>query len=592
MIIPIRLSAAEDVAWCAPMSRPALLTVLALATVVSAAVACGSSRKDYGDDPSQTGQSPTDPAAGLGGGPGDPAGTDPTTSCEQAKADRSTMGCEFYAVPPDSLTITRGACFAAFLVNTSNQVVDVTVDRGGQTLDVSKFAYVPEGSGAGLKYAPLTGSLGGGQVAILFLSRSGSTACPAGTSPAVTQLASVTGTGRGAAFRIATSAPVVAYDIYPYGGGASALTSATLLLPTSAWDKNYVGVAGYKKSTVVAEDQPTLSIVAAEDDTTVTINPTAAIVGKSGSVDAAPKGAPKTYPLGRGQILQFVQDAELTGSAIASDKPIGVWGGSICASIPASQDSACDTVHQQLPPVRAMGSEFAGVRYRNRFDGKEESPPWRLVGAVDGTKLTWEPTKPIGAPDTLSQGQVVELSSPGGWVVKSQDKNHPFYLSAHMTGWGTVSTAGDNRGDPESVNVLPTAQFLKSYVFFTDPTYPETNLVIVRQRSDKGFEDVELDCAGVLGGWQPLGTAGAYEYTRVDLVRGNFQKQGGCDNGRHAIKSAGLFGLTVWAWGSAATGGSAFGGGSGFFTQAVSYAYPAGGSLKPINDVVVSTGPK
>ena len=116
--------------------------------------------------------------------------------------------------------------------------------------------------------------------------------------------------------------------------------------------------------------------------------------------------------------------------------------GCVSASSSASQDSACDTVHQQLPPVRAMGSEFAGVRYRNRFDGKEESPPWRLVGAVDGTKLTWEPTKPIGAPDTLSQGQVVELSSPGGWVVKSQDKNHPFYLSAHMTGWGTVSTAG------------------------------------------------------------------------------------------------------------------------------------------------------
>ncbi|MBL8606486.1 MAG: IgGFc-binding protein [Myxococcales bacterium] len=565
-------------------------SILALLTAPLLASACGSSRNSFDDGP-QTGASPTDPQLG-GGLPGETAG-DAATTCEQAAADKSTMGCEFYSVPPDSLTITRGACFAAFLVNTSNSVAEIKVERDGQSLDASKFAYVPSGSGAGLKYEPLPSSgLAGGQVAILFLSRSGSTACPAGVTPAVTQLTSVSGTGRGAAFRIATSAPVVAYDIYPYGGGASALTSATLLLPTSAWDKNYVAVAGYKKSAVVEEDQPTLSIVAAEDGTTVTINPTAAIVGKAGSVDPAPKGAPKAYSLGRGQILQFVQDAELTGSAIASDKPIGVWGGSICASIPATMDSACDTIHQELPPVRAMGSEFAGVRYRNRFDGKEESPPWRLVGAVDGTKLTWEPSKPVGAPDTLAQGQVVELSSPGGWVVRSQDKSHPFYLSAHMTGWGAVSSVGDNRGDPESVNVLPTAQYLKSYVFFTDPTYPETNLVVVRKKSDDGWKDVELDCAGVLGGWQPLGSSGTYEATRVDLVRGNFQGQNGCDNGKRRIRSDGLFGVTVWAWGSAATGGSAFGGGSGFFSQAVSYAYPAGGSLKPINDVVVSTGPK
>lgn len=50
------------------------------------------------------------------------------------------------------------------------------------------------------------------------------------------------------------------------------------------------------------------------------------------------------------------------------------------------------------------------------------------------------------------------------------------------------------------------------------------------------------------------------------------------------MKSDGTFGLTVWGWGSAASGG--------FSSQAVSYAYPAGASVKPINTVVVPATPK
>ncbi len=575
------------------MKHSIVVRLVVVSLVVSLVPSCGSSSRSSFEDGARQNGDPTNPSGDFSN---DPKKDDPTgevTTCEQAAADRSAMGCDFYAVAPDSLTITRGACYAAFLVNTSNQVAQIALEREGKAIG-GTFAYMPQGNGSSLTYTPVPASgLPGGGVAIVFLSRSGSTECPSGVTPALTTLSSVSGTGRGSAFHIKTTAPIVAYDIYPYGGGASALTSATLLLPTSAWDKNYVAVSAYKKSTVVEEDAPTLALVAAEDATTVTINPTAAIVGK-GSVESAPKNAPKTYVLRRGEILQFVQAEDLSGSAIASDKPIAVWGGSICMSIPEGNASACDTAHQQLPPVRAMGSEFAAVRYRNRFDGKEETVPWRLVGAIDGTKLTWEPSKPAGAPDTLAQGQVVEINSPGQWVVRSQDNKHPFYVSAHMTGWGTVSSAGDNRGDPEFVNVLPTAQYLKSYVFFTDPTYPETNLVVVRAKAADGFKDVELDCAGKLTGWQPLGSSGQYEYTRTDLVRGNFQKQGNCDNGRRAMKSDGLFGLTVWGWGSAASGGSIppLPGPPGFFSQAVSYAYPAGGSLKPINDVVVPVGPR
>jgi hypothetical protein len=55
------------------------------------------------------------------------------TTCEMAKADKSAMGCEFYSVVPDSPTVTRGSCYAAFLVNTANTTVQIQVERGVRT---------------------------------------------------------------------------------------------------------------------------------------------------------------------------------------------------------------------------------------------------------------------------------------------------------------------------------------------------------------------------------------------------------------------------------------------------------------------------
>jgi hypothetical protein len=163
--------------------------------------------------------------------------------------------------------------------------------------------------------------------------------------------------------------------------------------------------------------------------------------------------------------------------------------------------------------------------------------------------------------------------------VKSQDKDHPFYVAAYMTGADAIG-GFSGEGDPEWVNVIPTAQYLESYVLFTDPTYSETSLNVIRRPAlDNTFADVTLDCVGTLTGWQKLG---AYEWTRVDLVTGDFQNVGNCSNGRHEMKSTVPFGVTVWGWGSAAA----------FNTQYVSYAYPAGASVQAINKVVVPPDPK
>jgi len=502
--------------------------------------------------------------------------------CKAAELSKSSYGCDYWALKTALRPQADGACFAAFVANTWEKPVQIKVQRGGQTLPVASFARIPKGQGQAITYDPYdpAAGLGIGEVAILFLSRdpNGNVVnCPA--PAAVSQETGVVGTGIGEAFHITTDYPVVAYQIVPYGGGQAGVTSASLLLPTSAWDTNYIAINAYKASTQVTGGYPSLAILAHQDNTEVTILPKADIVAGT-NVAGAMAGMPAKYNLKAGQFLQITQPEELTGSPIQSNNPVAVFGASTCMNVPTMQDG-CDSAQQQLAPVKALGNEYAAVRYKSRKANVEEVPPWRIVGAVDGTTLSWEPATPPGAPKTINNGQLVEFSASGPFVVKSQDKDHPFYLGQYMTGgapFGPTTSAGV--GDPDWVNVIPPPQFLTRYVLFTDPTYPETSLVVVRSPSlvDGSFADVELDCGmGKLDGWQKLGK---YEYTRVDLVTGDFMNVGGCSNGRHEMWSDQKFGVTVWGWGTTP------------LTANVSYAYPAGAGFRPINQVVVPPVPK
>ncbi|MBI4699679.1 MAG: IgGFc-binding protein [Deltaproteobacteria bacterium] len=500
--------------------------------------------------------------------------------CGAAEASKSSYGCDYWTIKPDLIPDGKGACFAAYVANTWSVPVHLEVERQGKAFADLSFVRIPEGQGQGLKYAKYDAQQGlpVGKVAVIFLSHELKGAqlptCPDSVA-AVDGETGVLGTGYGHAFHIKTDRPVVAYTILPFGGGPSQATSATLLLPTSAWDTNYVAVNAYAKSQIVADARPSLDLLAFEDGTEVTMLPKADIAPGDG-IDGAPAGKAVTYKLDAGQYLQISQNAELTGSPVQSSRPIGMWGGASCMNVPVSE-TACDSAHQQIPPVKALGSQYVGVRYRNRTNAQgEETPPWRVVGAVNDTKLTWIPATPPGAPTGLDLGKVYEFASAGPFVVKSQDASHPFYIAQYMTGGQKFN----HEGDPEWVNIVPVDQYLDKYVFFTDPTYPETNLVVVRRRSkSKGtFADVFLDCIdGPVGGFAPVGD---YEYARVDLVTGDFTNVGKCSNGQHVMKSDLPFAVTVWGWGSKAS--------KSMFTEWVSYAYPAGASVQPINEVVVT----
>ncbi|HEY1694097.1 MAG TPA: IgGFc-binding protein [Polyangiaceae bacterium] len=536
--------------------------------------------------------------------------------CLDSLGNDTSNGCEFYAVEMDTTQEAEGVCYAVFVVNQwkTGEPAKIEVSRGSTVFPIEQFARIPTGKGTSISYAAYDPSAGlpTNQVAILFLSRDPNAAanaetpidpkvlanCPAGVTPAVQGDASLHGTGTSTAFHIKTNVPVVAYQMLPYGGGRARVTGSTLLVPTTAWDVNYVVANAYTAPTITEDTGsppgPTTVVIASQDATHVTVKPKATIAAGPG-VAGAQAGQSTTYTLNQGQYLQFTQLAELTGTAVQSDAPVSVIGGSTLMDLPLTASRA-DSAEQMLPPVRALGSEYVAVRYRTRSPGVEEVVPWRMVGVVDGTLFTYEPAPPPGAPVAIAGGQLAEFQAAGPFVVRSQDAQHPFYLASYMTGGEGFGNDNGGIGDPDFVNVVPPAQFLPRYTFFTDPTYPETNLVLVRMR-DPGsgaMPDVVLDCAGTLGGWTPVGSSGTYEMTRVDLSTGDFQGVGGCDNGVHVVTSplaSARFGVTVWGWGNDVTWPTDDPSGSDesnpLFTRWVSYGYPAGANFQPLNTAVL-----
>ena len=507
-------------------------------------------------------------------------------ACESAALSKGSTGCSFWTLPPDDYAYSAG-CFAAMIANTWDVPVNITADYGDEPLDISSSIYSASRDGTDEPvHTRRRGPLLPGEVAIVFLSdasaRGGAypVPCPPGVTAALSFDPIRHGTVKTRAFHLKTDAPVAAYSVFPYGGAKSYVPSATLLLPVSSWDTSYVAVspAKFGLPSDPTMDRRTLQIVANEDDTHVSMRPTADIAQGE---DVAPAAADELaeWTLSRGQVLQITQDRSASGSPFSADKPVGLFGGSPCAFIP-SDTSYCDLTQQQIAPFAQWGTEYALVPYLSRLIAvngtTRENVAWSLVGAVDGTALVYDPAKPSGAPETLAAGEVASFMTDALVTVRSQDSRHPFHASVHMTGsmagGGIRGAMSATLGDPDFVNVVPSDQFLDRYIFFADFTYPETSLTIVRRKTALGFAPVKLECGGEISGFAPLGTSGEYEYAWVRVTSG-FAPQalagGSCGYGRHEATSDGPFSITVWGWGKDA-----------------SYGYAGGMGSRPINEAL------
>lgn len=517
-------------------------------------------------------------------------------ACQAASAAKGSIGCEYFApTPPFYVNESGGAqtydgpCHALFVANTWGRSAKLTVSHGGTPLDATAFTYIPTGVGPSTVYTPVTADgIPPGEVAVVFLAhRPGvmhglgfTLECP--RAPAVLLDTAVQGSGVGVAFDVVSDTPITAYDILPYGGATSFLPSASLVFPRTAWGTNYYALSPHPDGGGAMWSM----IVGTADNTTVNVLPVNTLPGGAGAA-TLPGGATTQITINRGQMMQWMGGDPL-GTILQSDQPIGLWTGSTYLRVASATSSGGgqDSAHQQIPHIGSLGNEYVGAGIVTRLTTlAPEDVPYRMLGVIDGTVLTYDPAPPPGAPTTLNAGQMAEFATTSLFTVSSQDEAHPFAFSQYMPGTFTTrpgcsatppfSGLGCGLGDEEWVIQLPPRQFLARYAFFTDPTYAATNLVITRVANGGVFSDVNVACLGAVTGWQPVGTAGKYEVAHVDLFRSFVGTTPACETSQHEASSSGAFGVTVW--------------GTDYYA---SYGYPAGGNIGTINDVVVPPVPR
>jgi len=520
------------------------------------------------------------------------AGGECVAACKAAEGSRGNVGCDFRIATPLAYGTTLPPCFAVVVANTWARPAKLTVSRGGTAYDVTKFGRIPINGKPATAWTPVPAEgIPVDEVAVLFLSSDPKSVFPENSvamncpiTPAIDAATMLEGSGKGIAFHVESDTPVSAYDFLPYGGARSHFPSGELLFPTTAWGDNYVTIATPRGT----HDVPGPlwgQVLATANDTSFKLLPSVDLPA-SGAFAAAPKGSTATFTLQAGEYLQWqlpTASTDMSGTIVLADKPVAVMAGNRFFRLQPTSAPGGESTHQQILPVRALSSEYVAAPFETRRkDLAPEEIPYRLVGAVDGTTLTFDP--PVtGAPSTLARGAVADFKATGPFRVTSQDAAHPFAAAQLMptanvgSGSRTGATAPGYAamlGDEEFVVMMPAGQFLSKYVFFTDPAYATTNLALTRAKTAKGFADVKIDCLGTVSGWKPVGTSGQYEVTTVDLVRADVGVMS-CVNGRHVASSDGPFGLVVWGLDSYS-----------------SYAYPGGGNAATLSTITVDPTPK
>lgn len=341
-------------------------------------------------------------------------------------------------------------------------------------------------------------------------------------------------------FSIESDLPIAAYQFNSIDTLNAASTDASLLFATHNLAKLYY-VMDYNSSSFT--DNNFIAVYAVHPDTNVTIYPTTTV---SGATTAT------LQPMQVMVVMAVAQGSDLTGSRVEADKEIGVFGGNRCTNVPSGM-SYCDHLEQQIFPRQAMGMRYIVGKTHARTHC---APPdhIRVLADTDGTTVTFDP--PVAGPWTLNAGQWMEATITGSVEITA--------TNAVLVGQFIRSSNGGecmDEGDPAFMLQVPVAQYRTDYVFLTPTTY-DTDYVDIMAPAG-AF--VSLDGAPLTLDATPIGATG---YTLTSVV---------VQDGPHVVEANMPVGVMVYGYGGPSPPNDS--------TQNVSYGYPGGLDLAPINPI-------
>ncbi|NQW28956.1 MAG: T9SS type A sorting domain-containing protein [Ignavibacteria bacterium] len=357
-------------------------------------------------------------------------------------------------------------------------------------------------------------------------------------------------------------------DVSVYALTQADLTSdAFMVLPTDALGVDYV-VMSYKsdfKDTANSNTPSQFAIVATENNTSVTIVPTA----KTMYIDS---GAVRTVNLNKGEsfLVQTnpsppVPMSDLSGTLVRSDKPIALFGGHERATIPVELNNVLisrDCVVEQMTPIGTWGKSAYITPFVKSSDELDIGTNLYRVGAafdsteiyVDGAFVQMiNASEYYEAPLTIASEIIT--SKPTQVATFKKTTSQP-----------SQGNSGSRFGDPFMMLVPPAEQFMKSYRFISiqayrfvrdftgriqvdGPVYLEQYLNVVIPSTS--ISTLVIDGVPVPASrFIPIGTT---KFSYAQLVM---------KDGVHSISADTLFGIYVYGYGSANSygyiGGMAF----------------------------------
>ncbi len=374
------------------------------------------------------------------------------------------------------------------------------------------------------------------------------------------------------AFRVRSTSPIVVTQFNVFENSYS--NDASLLLPTSTLGKTYRVVgwnAGHPIDIQIpglpidiGVDRSYVTIVGTEDNTTVTVRPSWRIKGNA-PIAATAAGGTITQTINAFDVLNLETDdgttsddiatvADLSGTAVYSDKPVAVFSGTESTSVGAvegiprspnwqqGETGYLDHLEEQLFPI-----ESAGTNYVVTHSPYRSTPEWRepdvirFVGGAEPANVTTTLAAPFNS-FTIQPGEVKTTWAQGNFTATG-DK--PFLLAQFL-----LSTEYCTRyvGDPAMTVFPPAEQQRSEYLILTPGSWDENWVVIAAEVGT----NVTIDGAAPSGCYvEAAGTVldVTYESRACPLTEGN-----------HALSGDKPFGIIAYGYGRA--GSYAFVGGA------------------------------
>lgn len=204
-------------------------------------------------------------------------------------------------------------------------------------------------------------------------------------------------------------------------------------------------------------------------------------------------GATTTVELQQGETFTLSGD-NLGGSLVESDKRVQVSGSNECVRI---ERGACDHSTEFMTPVETWGKSFFLASSRNSVIWDR----FYVFADEDGTELTFSADGRTDVTATIDAGEYYifkdETQEAETAPVFQLTSSQPVSVLQVLDG-GSYTTLGDNpttkSGDPASILIPPTLQFLNDAIFTTPASGFDVNYItLIAKSSDVQAGEVQLD---------------------------------------------------------------------------------------------------